>query len=163
MRNLFPTLAAGLGPPVFKLGVVVGVHSWSFPWALPSAVRETRRAQLWGGAWEPKQAPGGLLKASVSTRGGMFPQFNLHLPAPLSSASISAECSNPIYGQTLNPLRLKKSPGGSSGGEGVLFAQGGSILGMGTDTGGSIRIPASFCGVCGLRTTGYRLRYLVLV
>ncbi|XP_032350708.1 fatty-acid amide hydrolase 1-like [Camelus ferus] len=66
-------------------------------------------------------------------------------------------CSNPIYGQTLNPLNLKKTPGGSSGGEGALLAEGGSILGMGTDTGGSIRIPASFCGVCGLRTTGSRL------
>lgn len=44
-----------------------------------------------------------------------------------------------------------------------MLAQRGSILGMGTDSGGSIRVPASFCGVCGLRTTGYRLRYLVLV
>lgn len=44
-----------------------------------------------------------------------------------------------------------------------MLAQRGSILGMGTDSAGSIRVPASFCGVCGLRTTGYRLRYLVLV
>uniref|UniRef100_A0A8C0KRA5 Fatty-acid amide hydrolase 1 n=1 Tax=Canis lupus dingo TaxID=286419 RepID=A0A8C0KRA5_CANLU len=86
---------------------------------------------------------------------GAIPFVKTNIPQTL----FSAECSNPIYGQTLNPLRLKKSPGGSSGGEGVLFAQGGSILGMGTDTGGSIRIPASFCGVCGLRTTGYRLSY----
>ncbi|XP_064443617.1 vitamin D3 hydroxylase-associated protein-like [Mirounga angustirostris] len=44
-----------------------------------------------------------------------------------------------------------------------MLAQGGFILGMGSDIAGSIRIPASFCGVCGFRTTGYRLRYLVLV
>nr|XP_055197775.1 fatty-acid amide hydrolase 1-like isoform X1 [Nyctereutes procyonoides] len=86
---------------------------------------------------------------------GAIPFVKTNIPQTL----FSAECSNPIYGQTLNPLRLKKSPGGSSGGEGALLAQGGSILGMGTDTGGSIRIPASFCGVCGLRTTGYRLSY----
>lgn len=84
-------------------------------------------------------------------------------PSPFSSASVSFQCSNPIYGQTLNPLTLKKTPGGSSGGEGAMLAQGGSILGMGTDTAGSIRIPATFCGICGFRTTGYRLRYLVLM
>lgn len=44
-----------------------------------------------------------------------------------------------------------------------MLAQRGSILGMGTDTAGSIRIPATFCGICGFRTTGYRLRYFVLM
>ncbi|XP_060061937.1 fatty-acid amide hydrolase 1 isoform X5 [Erinaceus europaeus] len=71
----------------------------------------------------------------------------------------SFDCSNPIYGQTLNPLNLQKTSGGSSGGEGALLAGRGSILGFGTDTGGSIRIPASFCGICGLKPTGFRLSY----
>ncbi|EQB77436.1 fatty-acid amide hydrolase 1-like protein [Camelus ferus] len=84
---------------------------------------------------------------------GAIPFVKTNIPQTL----LSFGCSNPIYGQTLNPLNLKKTPGGSSGGEGALLAEGGSILGMGTDTGGSIRIPASFCGVCGLRTTGSRL------
>uniref|UniRef100_A0AAA9TE34 Fatty-acid amide hydrolase 1 n=1 Tax=Bos taurus TaxID=9913 RepID=A0AAA9TE34_BOVIN len=75
----------------------------------------------------------------------------------ISQTLLSFDCSNPIYGQTLNPQNLKKTSGGSSGGEGALLAKGGSILGMGTDTGGSIRIPASFCGACGIRVTGYRL------
>ncbi|XP_044800989.1 vitamin D3 hydroxylase-associated protein isoform X2 [Bubalus bubalis] len=75
----------------------------------------------------------------------------------ISQTLLSFDCSNPIYGQTLNPENLKKTSGGSSGGEGALLAKGGSILGMGTDTGGSIRIPASFCGACGFRVTGYRL------
>ncbi|XP_055259418.1 vitamin D3 hydroxylase-associated protein-like isoform X1 [Moschus berezovskii] len=75
----------------------------------------------------------------------------------ISQTLLSFDCSNPIYGQTLNPQNLKKTSGGSSGGEGALLAEGGSILGMGTDTGGSIRIPASFCGVCGIRVTAYRL------
>ncbi|XP_077608278.1 fatty-acid amide hydrolase 1-like isoform X1 [Crocuta crocuta] len=86
---------------------------------------------------------------------GAIPFVKTNIPQTL----YSFHCSNPIYGQTLNPLNLKKTPGGSSGGEGALLAKGGSILGMGTDTAGSIRVPASFCGICGLRTTGQRLSY----
>ncbi|XP_035107237.1 vitamin D3 hydroxylase-associated protein-like [Callithrix jacchus] len=86
---------------------------------------------------------------------GAIPFVKTNIPQTL----LSLECSNPIYGQTLNPLNLKKTCGGSSGGEAALLAERGSILGMGTDTGGSIRIPASFCGVYGLRTTGSRLSY----
>ncbi|GAB5575030.1 vitamin D3 hydroxylase-associated protein-like [Prionailurus iriomotensis] len=87
---------------------------------------------------------------------GAIPFVKTNIPQTLYSTYF--DCSNPIYGQTLNPLNLKKTPGGSSGGEGALLAKGGSILGMGTDTAGSIRVPASFCGICGFRTTGYRLR-----
>uniref|UniRef100_A0A8C6JMU5 Amidase domain-containing protein n=1 Tax=Melopsittacus undulatus TaxID=13146 RepID=A0A8C6JMU5_MELUD len=68
------------------------------------------------------------------------------------------DCSNPIFGQTLNPFNHHKSPGGSSGGEGALIAGGGSILGIGSDIGGSIRLPSSFCGLCGLKPTAERLR-----
>ncbi|NXD17570.1 VDHAP protein, partial [Nothocercus nigrocapillus] len=67
------------------------------------------------------------------------------------------DCSNAIFGQTLNPLNHQKSPGGSSGGEGALIAGGGSILGIGSDIGGSIRLPSSFCGLCGLKPTSDRL------
>lgn len=68
------------------------------------------------------------------------------------------ECSNPIYGRTLNPQDINRGPGGSSGGEGALIAAGGSILGIGTDIGGSIRIPANMCGICGLKPTSGRIR-----
>ncbi|XP_069719139.1 vitamin D3 hydroxylase-associated protein-like [Phaenicophaeus curvirostris] len=67
------------------------------------------------------------------------------------------DCSNPIFGQTVNPFNHQKSPGGSSGGEGALIAGGGSILGIGSDIGGSIRLPSSFCGLCGLKPTAERL------
>ncbi|XP_053929483.1 vitamin D3 hydroxylase-associated protein isoform X1 [Cuculus canorus] len=67
------------------------------------------------------------------------------------------DCSNPIFGPTLNPFNHQKSPGGSSGGEGALIAGGGSILGIGSDIGGSIRLPSSFCGLCGLKPTAERL------
>ncbi|XP_043347002.1 vitamin D3 hydroxylase-associated protein-like isoform X2 [Dermochelys coriacea] len=75
----------------------------------------------------------------------------------ISQCLINYDCSNLIFGQTVNPLNHKKSPGGSSGGEGALIAGGGSILGFGTDIGGSIRLPSSFCGLCGLKPTGNRL------
>lgn len=66
-------------------------------------------------------------------------------------------CGNSIYGETLNPLNSKLSPGGSSGGCAALIAAGGSLLGVGTDMGGSIRIPAHFCGIAGMKPTMLRM------
>lgn len=74
----------------------------------------------------------------------------------------SYDCSNPIYGQTLNPHNLQKTSGGSSGGEGALVGGGGSVLGIGSDIGGSIRIPSSFCGICGFKPTSGRLRWVCM-
>lgn len=66
---------------------------------------------------------------------------------------------NHVFGRTRNPLNRSLTPGGSSGGEGALIRMKGSILGVGTDIGGSIRIPSSFCGLCGLRPTTRRVPY----
>jgi fatty acid amide hydrolase len=63
------------------------------------------------------------------------------------------ETTNFIWGTTNNPWRLTHGPGGSSGGEGAAIASGQSCLGIGTDIGGSIRFPAGFCGVAGLKPT----------
>lgn len=81
-----------------------------------------------------------------------------HLQSLFLSLS-SYDCKNLIFGQTFNPLLYTRSPGGSSGGEGALIGGGGSILGFGTDVGGSLRFPAAFCGICALKPTGNRLRY----
>ncbi|XP_030429207.1 vitamin D3 hydroxylase-associated protein-like [Gopherus evgoodei] len=89
----------------------------------------------------------------VLKRQGAIPFVKTNVPQSM----INYDCSNLIYGQTVNPLNHKKSPGGSSGGEGALIAGGGSILGFGTDVAGSIRLPSSFCGLCGLKPTGNRL------
>jgi fatty acid amide hydrolase len=70
---------------------------------------------------------------------------------------IFTETDNPLYGRTNNPWNLDRSAGGSSGGEGAIVAAGGSTLGVGTDIGGSVRIPAAFCGIAGLRPTAGRL------
>lgn len=70
---------------------------------------------------------------------------------------IYVEADNPVYGRTNNPWNLERSSGGSSGGEGAAVAAGFSCLGLGTDIGGSVRIPAHFCGVQSLKPTPDRL------
>lgn len=67
------------------------------------------------------------------------------------------ETDNPVYGRTNNPWDLERAPGGSSGGEAAIIAAGGSPLGIGADIGGSIRIPAAFCGLASLKPTAGRL------
>ncbi|KAL5640484.1 hypothetical protein ACGC1H_007661 [Rhizoctonia solani] len=69
------------------------------------------------------------------------------------------ETYNNVFGRTLNPYDLRLTSGGSSGGEGALVAMRGSPLGVGTDIGGSIRIPSTMCGLYGLRPSYCRLPY----
>jgi amidase len=63
------------------------------------------------------------------------------------------QSTNKWFGQTNNPYNVEHVVGGSSGGSAASLAAGFSSLELGTDAGGSIRVPAHFCGVCGLRTT----------
>lgn len=67
------------------------------------------------------------------------------------------ESDNPVYGRTNNPWNLDRSPGGSSGGQAAIIAAGGSPMGLGTDIGGSIRVPATSCGIAGLKPTAGRI------
>jgi Asp-tRNA(Asn)/Glu-tRNA(Gln) amidotransferase A subunit family amidase len=67
------------------------------------------------------------------------------------------ETDNRLTGKTSNPWNLAHSAGGSSGGESAAIAAGCSAGGVGSDGGGSIRVPAHFCGICGLKPTPGRV------
>lgn len=67
--------------------------------------------------------------------------------------SSAYETDNLVHGRTNHPLDPERTPGGSSGGEAALAAADATPLGLGTDGGGSLRVPAHYCGVVGLRPT----------
>ena len=67
------------------------------------------------------------------------------------------ETDNEVYGRTNNPFDVARTSGGSSGGAAAIIATGGSPLDIGSDTGGSIRVPAHCCGITGLRPTSGRV------
>jgi amidase len=72
---------------------------------------------------------------------------------------MALDSHNNVFGRVLNPLNMKVTAGGSSGGEGALVAMRGSVLGVGTDVGGSIRIPAMCNGVYGVKPSWQRVPY----
>jgi Asp-tRNA(Asn)/Glu-tRNA(Gln) amidotransferase A subunit family amidase len=67
------------------------------------------------------------------------------------------ESENPLHGRTVSPWDVERTPGGSSGGESAAVAAGCSGGGIGSDGGGSIRVPAHFTGICGLKPTPGRI------
>ncbi|THX02884.1 acetamidase [Aureobasidium pullulans] len=75
----------------------------------------------------------------------------LYVKTNVPTAMMIAESVNNTFGRTVNPLNRKLTSGGSSGGESALIAFGGSVLGVGTDIGGSLRIPAACTGIFTLR------------
>jgi amidase len=70
-----------------------------------------------------------------------------------SELAVAYDSDNPVFGRTNNPHDVARSPGGSSGGEAAAIASCLSAGGLGTDLAGSIRIPAHFCGIVGLKPT----------
>lgn len=78
---------------------------------------------------------------------------------PLGVSNVSELCmwlesNNCVYGRTSNPYDVSRIAGGSSGGEGAIVGSGASPIGLGADIGGSIRLPAFFCGAFGHKPTG---------
>jgi fatty acid amide hydrolase len=75
----------------------------------------------------------------------------------LSQTMVFLEARNPLFGETSNPWSLAHTPGGSSGGCAAAVASGMTPLSVGTDIGGSVRVPAHYCGVVALKPTLDRL------
>ena len=71
--------------------------------------------------------------------------------------TLGGETDNLLFGRTSNPYRLDRTPGGSSGGAASIIAAGGAALDLGSDVGGSIREPAHFCGIAGVKPTTGRV------
>jgi len=97
-----------------------------------------------------------LVDAPLVTRlrsAGAIVLGNTNMPEYL----MAYETDNSLNGKTNNPWNLERSAGGSSGGEAAAIASGCSAGGVGSDGGGSIRVPAHFCGICGLKPTPGRI------
>ena len=71
--------------------------------------------------------------------------------------TLAFETNNLVYGRTNNPFNLERTSGGSSGGAAAILCASGSPLDIGTDTGGSIRLPSHFCGIAGMKPTQGRI------
>lgn len=100
-------------------------------------------------AWRDRPADDEAAIVSAARESGVVVLGKTNIPQFL----LSLECENPLYGATKNPWDAGRSPGGSSGGEGAAIATGLSPLGIASDIGGSIRIPASWCGIVGFKPT----------
>lgn len=104
-----------------------------------------------GRAWTEAAQDAVVVRAARSA--GAILMGKTNVPQTLASPMYT---NNPIWGATLNPWAPTHGPGGSSGGEAAALAAGLSVLGIGSDVGGSVRIPAAFCGVCALKPTAHR-------
>ncbi len=103
-----------------------------------------------------KDAPPSTKDAELVARiraAGAVPIARTNLPDLL----FAFESDNLIFGRTSNPYDLTRTSGGSSGGEAALIAACGSPWGLGSDAAGSVRLPAAFCGIAGLKPTSGRL------
>ncbi|XP_070392349.1 fatty-acid amide hydrolase 2-A-like isoform X1 [Dermacentor albipictus] len=102
-------------------------------------MRQDAGSLFWRGRRAEEDAPSvALLRAA-----GAFPLALTNVP----ELCMWDDAMNLVDGCTRNPHDTRRSPGGSSGGEGSLLAAAGSLIGLGTDLAGSVRVPAAYCGV----------------
>jgi Asp-tRNA(Asn)/Glu-tRNA(Gln) amidotransferase A subunit family amidase len=147
----------------------------------PDRVRDQARTLTATNARGPLHGLPVTVKSSISTAGyrceigstlnqGHIPQEDAPVVARLRAAGaiilgttncpenlMAYETDNLLYGRTNNPWDLTRNPGGSSGGESAAIAAGLSAGGLGSDSGGSVREPAHFTGICSLKPTSGRI------
>ncbi|KZV89596.1 general amidase [Exidia glandulosa HHB12029] len=149
------TRAKELDEHLAKTGTVVGpLHG------LPISLKDQFSIQgldttMGYTSWIGKPADRNCALVDVLLEAGAVPFVRTNVPQTL----MWPETFNFIYGRTLNPHNRTLTSGGSSGGEGALIALRGSPLGVGSDIGGSIRIPSAACGLYGLRPSYNRVPY----
>ncbi|KZT29148.1 general amidase [Neolentinus lepideus HHB14362 ss-1] len=106
-------------------------------------------------SWIGKYADKDAALVEVLYKCGAVPFVRTNIPQTL----MWPETFNNVFGRTVNPYNRLLTSGGSSGGEGALIALRGSPIGVGSDVGGSIRIPSAFCGLYSLRPSYHRIPY----
>lgn len=129
-------ILGGLPIPIKDLSDVAGVRSTQ-----GSRIYADRVPTISSRVVERLEARGGIVYAKSNT-----PEFGA-----------GASTFNDVFGRTANPHDVSRSPAGSSGGAAAALASGMAWLAHGSDMGGSLRNPASFCGVCGLRPSPGRV------
>lgn len=102
-----------------------------------------------------KEAPSNSTLTDLLLDAGAIVYVKTNVPATL----MMGETVNNVFGRTRHPYNRNLTSGGSSGGESALLCFRGSLLGVGTDIGGSIRHPASYCGLYALRPSNQRVSY----
>lgn len=106
--------------------------------------------------WAERRSPkneDGIVKA-LRQEGAVF-----YIKTAMPMSGMVLETASNLWGHVRNPYNINLTSGGSSGGEAVMVALGGSAIGIGTDTAGSIRCPAAFCGLYALKPTCFRFAY----
>ena len=125
------------------------------PFSIKDSI-EVAGAPCTAGTWGRWSATPSAVDATVVARlrrAGGIPIARTNLPDLL----FAFETDNLIFGRTCNPYDIRRTSGGSSGGEAALIAACGSPLGLGSDAAGSVRLPAAFCGIAGIKPTSGRL------
>ena len=153
----------------------------AFPDGVMERARESEAAAVRGEFWGPLHGVPFTVKDCVDTAGVVTTRgsrlFEDHVPetdatvvtrlkeaggifiakSNMPEFALWWETDNLVYGRTENPWMIGRTPGGSSGGEAAAVASGMSPLGIGSDVGGSIREPANYCGIVGLKATHGRI------
>ncbi|HEY1241277.1 MAG TPA: amidase [Bryobacteraceae bacterium] len=125
------------------------------PFSIKDSI-EYQGTRCTAGTWGRREAAISIEDAAVVTRlraAGAIPIAKTNLPDLL----FAFESDNLLFGATNNPYDRTRTSGGSSGGEAALIAACGSPCGLGSDAAGSVRLPAAFCGITGIKPTSGRL------